>query len=307
MAYSLLKLRESDIPVGQPLQWAVYDTTRRLTLAKGQVIASNDDARKLVDRGAYRASSAPDKPASPGGDEKSAAQGAGSRAVERSTFESMRLAPGETLQLQNGANGDRYVVRLIGFVPDSSILITTPAQDGYVLLFREGQGFVVRAFSGTQAFGFTAAIRRVCNVPYPYLHLEYPSVIEGVTVRSNPRVRVRTICSLSRPGESAAPTAALITDLSATGARIDCGQAFAAVDEIAQITFRMRLKDDDAHFSLDALVRSVRTEPGPDKESQTVVHGVEFIETPSNERLLLKTVVYSLLADGGAGRGMERG
>jgi hypothetical protein len=304
MAYSLLKLRESDIPVGQPLEWAVYDTTRRLALAKGQVIASNDEARKLVGRGAYRASSMPDKSAT---DEKNAPLGAGSRAVERSTFESMRLAPGETLQLQNGANGDRYVVRLIGFVPDGSILITTPAQDGYVLLFREGQGFVVRAFSGTQAFGFTAAIRRVCNVPYPYLHLEYPSAIEGVTVRSNPRVKVRAICSLSRPGESTAPTAALITDLSAAGARIDCGQALAAVDDIAQITFRIRLEDDDAHFSLDVLVRSVRTEPGTEKGSQTVVHGVEFIETPSNERLLLKTVVYSLLADGGAGRGMERG
>lgn len=299
MAYSLLKLRETDIPLGQPLEWAVYDTTHRLALAKGQVVASNDDLKKLVERGAFRASSATEKSARPKDAEKAAPQGAPARTVERSSFESVRLAPGEALQLQNASTGERYYVRLIGYMPEGTILVTTPREDGHVLLFREGQSFVVRAFSGKQAFGFNAAIRRVCNVPYPYLHLEYPASIEGVTVRKNPRVRVRVICSLSTAANRATPAAAVITDLSAAGIRIDNGTPLAAVDDIVHVTFRMRLEGDDAHFSLDALVRSVRTETDAQSGAKLAVHGMEFIDTPPNEHLLLKTLVYAMLSDGG--------
>lgn len=303
MAYTLLKLRESDIPLGQPLEWPVYDTTHRLALAKGQVIASNDDLRKLLSRGAYRASTKAEAAAKPKDGEKAPSPSTPSRSAERSGFDSVRLAPGESLQLQNSANGERYYVRLIGFLPEGSILVTTPKQDGHVLLFREGQNFVVRAFSGKQAFGFNAAIRRVCKVPYPYLHLEYPASIEGVTVRKNPRVRVKVICSVSTPANRAAPVASVITDLSAAGIRIDNGTPLAAVDDIVSVTFRMRLEGDDAHFSLEALVRSVRTETDAQTGAKVVVHGMEFVDTPPNEHLLLKTLVYAMLADGGAGQG----
>jgi hypothetical protein len=295
MSFALQSITPEDVAVGVALDWPIYDTTRRLVLNKGQMIKSPEELTRILGRGAFRAVT------SKGANDADASKPAGGAQAplpEGTSLESLHLSPGDQFQLQSTANSDRLYVRLIGYLPQSTIIVTTPQRDRQVMLMREGQAFIVRAFSGKQAFGFNTSVRRVCNVPYPYLHLEYPERIEGMTIRTASRVRTRLICTVARPEAPEKSVAAVISDLSATGARIDSAKMLAEKSEIVHLTFRFKRNEDEALFVVNAIVRSVRDEPAAEGGTLTHHHGVEFVEMPRNEQLLLKTLVYEMMSDG---------
>ena len=92
------------------------------------------------------------------------------------SLEETRLQIGDLVNLQAMANDgeQRYSVKLIGMSKGRSVLVSTLLVDGRYLLMKEGQGFVLRAFSGKNAYAFATQILKSMNTPYPYLHLSYP-------------------------------------------------------------------------------------------------------------------------------------
>jgi hypothetical protein len=294
MALTLVQLRRDDLAQGLPLPFAVYDNESRLVLAEGQVIDSAARADELFLKGAYRASANEERP-----DADARRPHALPTGSQQCTFDDMRLQIGDALQLQGVAGRERYYVKLIGCAPGGSVLVTTPTLDGHVQLIREGQGFIARAFSGRSAFAFNTLVHRVCNVPYPYLHLQFPRVVEGVAVRREARIRLRVIASVARislPGE---PAPAVIGDLSPSGARKEARDKLADKGDALQLSFRLRFDQDDAYFVTDAIVRSLRKElRGADAAELHFMHGVEFVGMQPNERLLLRTLILQRLAEG---------
>ena len=78
-------------------------------------------------------------------------------------FEEMKLQVGSRLQLQISSeqNSERHLAKYLGHIKGVSLLVTTPIVDEKVLFIREGQNFVVRAFSGKTAL----ASRRASSAP----------------------------------------------------------------------------------------------------------------------------------------------
>jgi len=215
------------------------------------------------------------------------------------SFQDMRLHHGDSLQLQLQFGRNRYYVKFVGCLPGRSVLVTTPTAGGQVLAIRERQSVIARTFSGRSAFAFDAAVLRVCSTPFPYVHLSYPDLVQGVPVRVEPRIRMRmtaSACRIAAPGD-ALPVE--ITDLSPSGARIDAGERLAGKGEVVRLSFRFTLDQDDAFFVNEVMVRSVREEGrAGSKRLQVFRHGVEFVGMQSNERLLLRTLIYQRLAEG---------
>ncbi|HRQ48488.1 MAG TPA: flagellar brake protein, partial [Rhodocyclaceae bacterium] len=107
------------------------------------------------------------------------------------TFADMKLGIGDRLQIQLPAHlqSERAFVRVVGYLENTSLIVTAPSRNGVRLELLENEVLIVRAFSRQSAFAFNCSILRVCKLPFDYLHLSFPRRIQGTVIRKSTRVR----------------------------------------------------------------------------------------------------------------------
>ncbi len=186
---SLILVNKNDIAVGKPSPWQLYDQEHKVLVAQGDMVRDNAHLDSLLANGVYRelAWEAPgDK--NGGGNNLSAAAIAPDQTVadgiagSQFTFDDMKLNAESRLQLEppKQLGSERILVKVIGYLRGVSLLVTAPAAaNGARLQLIEGERVVTRSFSGQNAFAFACTVERVCKLPYEYLHLSFPDVIEG--------------------------------------------------------------------------------------------------------------------------------
>jgi c-di-GMP-binding flagellar brake protein YcgR len=298
---SFIPLGKGDVIFGRPLPWSIHDRDGNLLLHRGHVIESRARFDALLRQELYRASeprlalvSQHDTPTT----RKAADAALTTERIEK--LESIKLHVGDTMQLQSLADdGTRYYVKLIGYACDKSVLVTTPAVDNRVCLMREGQSFVVRAFSGRNAYAFTASIFKVANTPFPHLHLTYPHEVRSARVRKDSRIDTSIIAAVTVPnarqGDNAA--AATITNLSVGGALLAAPKPLGRGGDRLSIKFRLALHDIEVYLTLDAIVRSVGHDVAVEGAAAAFTHGVQFVNVPEQHVVALTAYVYHMLAD----------
>jgi c-di-GMP-binding flagellar brake protein YcgR len=213
---------------------------------------------------------------------------------EERALEDIKLGIGDALHLQSQTEGGgtRYTVKLIGYLKGKGLIVTTPTQDGKFLLMREGQSFVVRLFSGKSAYAFPTTIFKVANVPYPHLHLSWPTRIRGLVVRSGARVQVKLIAAVNDARGHA--HSGIIDNLSTGGCSLAARGIIGQPDDRIHVTFRASVSDIEQYFQLDGVVRSVQQDveiPGGTGN----LFGVQFVDTPPPDQLALTAYVYHAL------------
>lgn len=285
----MIPIRKNDIALGRPLPWPVFDGDRRLLLRAGFTIESAAQLDELARRGLYRAIGLGSDPGN-GEDEPQARAADGKGEAWRSLrFEDLRLGLGTRLTLQKLDPDDdaRYNARLHGVFKDTSLLVNIPAPGGSLAMFRQGQPLLVRAFSGTNAFAFTANVLTIRYAPAAYLHLEYPRSVDGTAIRSTQRVTVRLIASASRldgDGKESDSLPAQVTDLSSGGARLFVRESLGDAGGSVNLAFRLRTQVGEATLKLSAAIR--RTEP--DENGKGTNHGVQFVDLQPMDVLALE-------------------
>lgn len=304
---SLIPVRGSELDVGKPLRQSVYDWHGNLLLASGCVIESQSQLDGLIENGfiqdsAWDRSPAQPKP-SPLAETSQKAGGAPNASVDDANdsnkevvvgMDDVRWYVGETLYLQAIDNpAIRYTVRLIGFVKGKTVFVTAPSIDGKFEFIREGQTFVVRAFSGKKAYAFVTAVVKPVHTPHPYLHLSYPKEVRCTVVRRGVRAQVKIVASVSL-GSSERVAAATLTDLSVGGASGTLKQELGAKGEEGQIKFKVNAADQDEYLNLKMALRSV----APSENGDGFKHGFEFLDVPIHARLILSAFVHQTLAEG---------
>lgn len=301
---SLTPLGKGDIIFGRPLPWSIHDRDGNLLLRRGHVIESRAQFDALLRQELYRTSEPRlalvrqhDTPAT----RKAADAALTAERIEK--LESIRLHVGDTMQLQSLADdGTRYYVKLIGYACDKSVLVTTPVVDSRVSLMREGQSFVVRAFSGRNAYAFTASIFKVANTPFPHLHLTYPHEVRSARVRKDSRIDTSIIAAVTVPNarHSGNAAAATITNLSIGGALLAAPKPLGRGGDRLSIRFRLALHDIEVYLTLDAIVRSVAHDAAVEGAAAAFAHGVQFVNVPEQHVVALTAYVYHMLADASA-------
>src|SRR5689334_5090823 len=223
------------------------------------------------------------------------------KAVANSPITDPNLQVGEALQIQfmDDETRGQFYVKVIGFLPERSILVTAPEKGGQAMSVRDGRAVLARSFSGEHARGFTCMVLRSATQPYPYLHLSYPTKVETMLERQSSRVRSALAVGVRMPGmdAEARDIPAVIRDLSITGAQL---LASAAVGEAGdRVIVKARLpvaKIGDQAVDLPALIRNAHEETGVHDSLWRFRCGIEFDPLDAQTTLVLRAYLYERFA-----------
>lgn len=197
-------------------------------------------------------------------------------------YPDLKLQIGEPIQLQprDGEDGRRLQVKVIGYLPGHSLLVTTPRVKDKVMIIREGQPFVVRLMAGNRIVGFASTVLRSCARPYPYLHLSFPEEMQQIVVRKAQRVRVKLFASLKNENpeyKTEKPRSATVVDISTTGALVTSAEQLGEVDDELVLTCVFKIGGSDKLLSIPATLRNVHVGNSEgDMAEGNFYHGLEF-------------------------------
>ncbi|HNI07347.1 MAG TPA: flagellar brake protein [Thiobacillaceae bacterium] len=298
----MLPVRKAEIEVGKPLPFAVYDHERNLLLNRGVVVSSEHQLQALLERGLFRES----RPRRPGYtqtalEESSTAEAGGRKPLEESlSFDAIKLMPDDVLQLQPLLEGqtERYTVRVIGILKPKSVLVTAPMVEGRLIFVRDGQTFLVRAFSGLNVCAFKARVLKAQLQPFPYLHLSYPDSVQAMRIRKAMRAPAGIIVALHESEEGRQFGAGKMVDISVGGAKLHSSIALGRKEETLWLSFKVKLDDMEEYVKTPAIIRSIGEEE--DENGKTMkTYGIQFGDLAQAQRLIIMNLVYQhLLKEG---------
>lgn len=286
---SRVPVKHQDFELGRPLRWDIYDHHGQLVLARGTVIASEQEMAEILKRRHVRELDL--RLDVPGGDDGT--PGAESRREVRILLDETRIQPGEAMQLQSSLDSSRFAVRLIGYHKGKSIVVTNPVQDGTPVYLKEGQAFISRIFSGKFVFAFPCTVLATSVKPYAYMHLSYPTDVVGVNVRRGERVRLRAITAFDT--DDGCRGAGVIVDLSSGGAYMLSKSPELTLGRHVVLKFKVAIANIEYVLELPGCVRSARR----NDEEPTLGngHGIEFTNVSPEDNLVLASFIFQQIAD----------
>lgn len=288
----LIPVTRDQLVLGSPLHWMLYDRDGNFLLEAGTILDSAEDVDALLALDPMR-NTEEDLPS---------ASAPVQEEQKTYSFGDMRLRVGDRLQIEPppSVSTERHMVKVIGWVDNLSLLVTTPMVNGLRVPLRDNDKVVARIFANQNAYAFDTLVKAAVKIPFDHLHLEFPQRIQGAVIRKSPRIKIRQIATVSPLGESGAVAdesqraSAIILNVSADGALVQAKQALATKNDRVRMAFRVNLHDVDAMITVGAIVRSVFTEEG---KVGIVCHGVQFQEMASNDRLILQSMIYQKMIE----------
>jgi c-di-GMP-binding flagellar brake protein YcgR len=293
------RLQLAEIPVGTPLAWSIFDEDGNVAYRPGYVFRNRQElatAERMTllyksDAGPAKAEMPP--PAA----SKRAPINENPAADSETSLDEIRLHIGEAWQLQPLSDLDpkRYYVKLVGYLKPVSVIITAPTVDDKALLIREGQAFVVRAFSGKSAYAFKTTVIKSVGAPFPHLHLAYPPSVRGMIVRRSERIDVNIITSITPTREGLAKAPGIICNASKTGASLRTPAPIGQSGDRIGLSFKLLIEGNDYLLTLEGIIRAVRA-PNAD-QGKVVEYGIQFIDIKPIDQLVIGAFVNSLIAN----------
>jgi c-di-GMP-binding flagellar brake protein YcgR len=291
----MIPVRKTDVVLGKPLPYSLYDQNNTLLLKAGVVVQTQNQLDVLSERGLYRDRMAANQVQAPSSVVPDGEPAPGTDGILLE-LEDIHLRIGDVLQLQGAAEGaPRHAVKLLGYAKGRSVMVTPPMVDGAYAMVKQDAAFVVRFFSGKSVYAFPAHVLKMSNTPFPYLHLSYPKTVRGMRVRRAQRAGVRLITSLT--DMYGALYAGTLVDISKGGALLAAKAALGEIGDVVQLKFRLQFDDIDQFVHVKAGIRSVRDNPAAESESFAVPHGLEFVEVQASDRLALSAYTYQKLIE----------
>ena len=254
----LVPVRRADIELGKPLPFAAFDAERNLLLNRGVVVTSEQQIDVLMQKGLFR-ERVRAKSTSGGDSPDERAPDAAKTQGETLSFDAVKLMPGDTLQLQPLLEGqtERFSVHVIGVMKPRSLLVTAPLVDGKLIFVRDGQTYLVRAFSGLNVCAFKARILKSQLQPFPYLHLSYPDSVQAMRIRKAMRAPASIIVAVHDSEEGRQCGAGKIVDISVGGARMFSPTKVGEKDQTLWLSFKVMLGDMEEYVKTPAVIRAV--------------------------------------------------
>jgi c-di-GMP-binding flagellar brake protein YcgR len=218
-------------------------------------------------------------------------------------FEALNLQVGVRLQFitHRRVKPVPYFSSLVGYVKDEFIIVKIPLENGSPIGLNEGERITIRVFSGVNVCSFACTVLRVFTRPLLYVHLSFPTEIQGSSLRS--AIRVKTDIP-ARARNAAWPDSAAVdctlVNVSVTGARVDAPMPLPSNDDLVSLQFMLALPGAKEPWQVDTMarVRNVTVEKSDANSSEIHCHGVQFIDLDPVHYTLLQNMTYeALLAD----------
>ena len=213
-----------------------------------------------------------------------------SKSTENFSFGMMKLAIGDRLQVQFSKNlrSERSFVKLIGFLEPETLLITTPiTENGTYLQLLEHDLLVIRTFSKKAAFAFSTTVERVCKLPYQYLHIAFPSRIEGALIRKSVRIATKTTTTVIA---GSMRQVGIISNMSYSGAQLDIRSNVVDVGDLVILQFKLIVHDVLNQINVNGIIRTKANAISTGNSSISNC-GIEFNEPDPSTKMLIKSFV----------------
>lgn len=217
-------------------------------------------------------------------------------------FETMNLQVGVRLQVMTHRHlkPAQYFSTLIGYVKDEYLIIKIPTENGAPIAMTEGDRLTIRVFSGVNVCSFACSVARVFARPLNYVHLSFPTSIQGTSLRGAMRVRAEIPAHVSWIGGNAPPSACVLTNVSVTGARIESEYPLPPGSEVVTLAFALATPPTNEEVPVETLaaIRNMTVaRPAPD-QPDVYSYGVQFVDLDPVHYTLLQNMTYeALLAD----------
>ena len=298
----LQPIKRTDIKIGSPLPYAVFDAHGRLLLRAGEIIETERQLSTLHELGLYLATGELTRVSRPVGSAHEAPVDAPEVTAEGSARESRRLSelkltPGKTLYVDflSTTNRPRVALRLAGFLEGSGVLISALNAEGNVVPFRDNELLFVRVLTASGVATFEAKVLKVHFTPFPYVVTSYPDAAVFHVMRQHERVDTQIICSianLSRPVENEPrPQAGVLKNLSASGCQIEAPPELADSGDRLRLGFKLVAAGEEHVLSLAGEVRGIKTYGEAGKRR----FGLQFCELGIGERLVVEHFIFHAL------------
>lgn len=288
MTYATRLLGPEDVPIGQPLPFALEDGASRLLLPAGVVVPNAEAVRLLFLHGAVMAATeTEDAP--------------GAVPPVESTEGKPRLAAtglsiGTMLHVQEKSAPLRGPLpcRLIGYIEGEAIFITQPADSKRTLRPEVRDMLLLRGFSGREVVSMMCSVVGMGQFPAPYLVLSMPAKVHKMPLRSAKRVQVRIGATVRAEGQAPSSTGrvAMLRDICLNGALVQsAGAAFAPGERLA-LDFSAYVDGQQEDFSIAGHVAS--TAPVQDGPPGFPSFGVEFALSKEQTAQLSRLIIERL-------------
>jgi len=204
---------------------------------------------------------------------------------------------GDILQFQLKQQDDiqKLYIKLIGYLPGHSLVVTAPRHDGILVPVKEGASVTVRLLSGNSVLGFDSSVIAVAGKPYPHLHIGCPVTTGKIVIRQAQRINGSLIMSVQIENikdKSCKPLPAKTTDISTSGALIESSVELGTEGELITIKARVNISGINEYLTIPAIIRNVRYDRSKTSGRSYYYHGVEFQILEQHDSMLLHGFVY---------------
>lgn len=212
---------------------------------------------------------------------------------DRNDWLSMRPMVGDALQLDCGTplSSQKTYSRLVGYLKDKLLIVTTPVAGGRRLELMENDNVLVRGFSGINAYAFRAHVLRVSRLPFDHIYLSYPDSVFGRPVRGSHRTRTALVVKLENQHDS---IDVQMLDLSAHGALVSSA---ATLDDYKNALLKLDLTVHQTSQRLEINTTIVNSSTDDTQEQTRHCYGLRFDKLDEHTTMLLKAFVYEQVVD----------
>ncbi|WP_296229017.1 flagellar brake protein [Ralstonia sp. UBA689] len=280
------QLEKGDVPIGQPLPFALTDIHGHLLLKAGTVVPDVGAVRLLFQHGPVMAAA---------GDTACAPPAEATEGKPR--LAATGLTIGTVLQVQEKSAPLRGPLscRLIGYIEGEALFITQPVDTKRTLRPEVRDILLLRGFSGRAVVSMMCSVVAVVQFPSPYIVLSMPAKVHKVPLRRAKRVQVRIGATVRSEGLPASPAdrVAVIRDICLNGALVQsAGQVFHPGDRLA-LDFSAYVDGQQEDFSITGRVASASLVQGA-AASAFPSFGVEFLLSKEQTARLSRLIIERL-------------
>ena len=215
-------------------------------------------------------------------------------------FETMHLQVGTRLQLitHRRVKPVQYFSSLVGYAKDEYIILKIPMESGAPIALAEGERLTIRVFSGIKVCSFACTVERVFGRPLFYVHVSFPTSVQGTSLRTAMRVKVDLPAALSGSGSHGKPLACTILNLSVSGALVVSPNRLPADEDQIMLQFALKAPPDDQEVQISArsTIRNVNVTKAPD-DTDLYTYGMQFTDLDPVHYTLLQNMTYEALLE----------
>lgn len=221
--------------------------------------------------------------------------------VQDFEFESMNLKIGGRIQFitHRSIKPVQHFSTLIGYVKDEYLIVKTPVENGAPIAVNDGDKLTIRVFSGVNVGSFAASVLRAFPRPVNYVHLSFPRMIQGTSLRAAMRVKVEIPARLTC--EDGAGVSVFLANLSVSGALVESPRPLPDERGVIGLVFILIANPGNHQVRVETratIQNSTVSRPGSGGQAEMFAYGVQFIDLQPVHFAMLQNLTYeALIAD----------